>query len=235
MDTATNAATSLQGFASATLMSERGRYIVFEGGDGVGKSTIVHQLAKRNRQERGRQTYTLEEPDSVRDEKGKSLVPMSEIIGKIVKDGSLARTAFTNVALFNVARRENLLQAIEPALETGIDVFAARNFESTTVYQGFGQGQDIDEIWDEVARATSEKYMHPDHLFILDLTEEERRARLAGRGTDSDKDAFEKLGKSFNDKVNDGYRRLAALRGYPLISAARSVDDIVNDIWQRIN
>ena len=213
-------------------MSERGTYTVIEGGDGVGKSSIVHYLAERNRRERGVTTYTLEEPDSLRDEQGIALVPMAETLRTTIKAKEFGRSALTNVLLFNASRRENLLQGIEPALAAGIDVIAARNFESTTVYQGFGQGWDIDEIWRMVLEATSEEYMHPDHTIVLDLTEEERLLRLAMRDTDVNLDTFESMPNDFQIRVNEGYKRLTDLRGYPLVSAAATLEVVGDTVWR---
>lgn len=216
-------------------MSERGIYTVIEGGDGVGKSSLVHYLAEKNRLERGVQTFTLEEPDSLRDEQGVALVPIAETLRTTIKAKEFGRSALTNVLLFNASRRENWLQGIEPALTQGIDVIAARNFESTTVYQGFGQGWDIDEIWRMVLEATSDDYMHPDHTFVLDLSEEERLLRLAMRDTDVNLDTFESMPNGFQVRVNNGYKTLAHMRGYPLVSAAPSLEEVAEEIWHSMH
>jgi len=216
-------------------MSERGVYTVIEGGDGVGKSSIVHYLAERNRHERGVTSYTLEEPDSLRNEKGDALVPIAETLRKTIKAKEFGRSALTNVLLFNASRRENLLQGIEPALAKGIDIFAARNFESTTVYQGFGQGWDIDQIWQMVREATSEEYMNPDHTFVLTLSEHERLLRMAMRDSNAALDTFESLPSTFQVAVNEGYQTLAGMRGYPLISASPALEVVGNEIWQSIH
>jgi len=216
-------------------MPERGTYTVFEGGDGVGKSSLVHYMAERNRRERGVKTYTLEEPDSLRDENGIALVPIAEALRKIIKAKEYTRDPLTNVLMFNASRRENLLQGIEPALAAGIDIMAARNFESTTVYQGFGQGWDIDEIWRLVQEATSEEYMHPDHTFVLDLPEEARLLRLATRDSKAHLDTFESLPTDFQVRVNNGYRQLADLRGYSIISALPKLEIVGEEIWQQMH
>ncbi|RWZ78707.1 MAG: dTMP kinase [Candidatus Microsaccharimonas sossegonensis] len=216
-------------------MTERGVYTVIEGSDGVGKSSVVQYLAKRNRVERGVRTFTVEEPDSIRDEHGTTLVPIAEILRTTIKAKEFGRSALTNVLLFNASRRENLLQGIEPALAAGIDVFGARNFESTTVYQGFAEGWDIEEIWRMVLEATSEAYMHPDHTFVLDLPEEERCLRLAIRDSKTHLDTFESRPTDFQVKVNDGYRTLADLRGYPIISASPNIEIVGHEIWQYIH
>ncbi|HEY8886124.1 MAG TPA: dTMP kinase [Candidatus Microsaccharimonas sp.] len=216
-------------------MSERGTYTIIEGGDGVGKSSIVHYLAERNRRERGVKTYTVEEPDSLRDEQGNALVPISETLRTTIKAKEFGRSALTNVFLFNASRRENLFQGIEPALAAGIDVLGARNFESTTVYQGFAEGWDIEEIWRMVLEATSDEYMHPNHTFVLDLPESDRLFRLAMRDSKTHLDTFESRPTDFQVKVNEGYRKLAALRGYPIISAKPKLEIVGNEIWQHMH
>lgn len=216
-------------------MPKRGTYTVIEGADGVGKSSIVQYLAERNRRERGVTTYTIEEPDSLRDEQGKALVPIAETLRTTIKAKEYDRSALTNVLLFNASRRENLLQGIMPALAAGIDVISARNFESTTVYQGFAEGWDIDEIWRMVQDATSDEYMHPDHTFVLYLPEEARLARLATRDSHSHLDTFESRPTDFQVKINKGYRTLAELRGYPLVSALPELEIVGNDIWERMH
>ena len=215
-------------------MPIRGRYIVIEGGDGVGKSTIVHMLAQRNRLERGVTTFTLEEPDSIRDEHGIALVPIAETLRDTIKSKVFGRSALTNVLLFNASRRENLLQGIEPVLAAGSDVFAARNFESTTVYQGLAEGWDVGEIWRMVEETTSAQYMHPDFTFILDLPEPERLKRLVMRDSKASLDTFESRPTDFQIKVNNGYRSLSDMRGYPLISALPSAEEVTKTIWEKI-
>lgn len=215
-------------------MSERGQRIVIEGGDGVGKSTTMHLLAARNRTERGRTTYTLEEPDSLRDEQGNALVPIAEELRTLIKSKKIGRSALSNVHLFNVARRENLLQGIEPALEAGIDIFCARDWNSTTVYQGYGQGWGLQTIEDMVLAATSDAYMHPDHTFVLDLDEKSRQFRLASRDSNATLDTFESLPDDFQERVGEGYRLHAANRGYHLISAAPAPAEVADTIWQHI-
>ena len=216
-------------------MSERGRIAILEGGDGVGKSTVMQLLAERNREERGRRTFTIEEPDSLRDENGVALVPIAEELRTLIKAKKFARSALSNVHLFDVSRRENLLQGIEPALAAGIDIFGARNWESTTVYQGMGQGWDLDEIERMVLEATSYEYMHPDFTFVLDLPEKERLQRMAMRDSIATLDTFESLPTEFQMAVNNGYRTLADMRGYPLISALPSAKEIADEIWQHMN
>jgi dTMP kinase len=215
-------------------MPERGIRVVFEGGDGVGKSTIMQMLAERNRRERGVRTFTLEEPDSIRDETGKALVPIAEELRTIIKSKKYRRSALSNVHLFNTSRHENLLQGIEPALAAGIDVYCARDWDSTNAYQGFGQGWDLDEIRRMVVEATSEDYMNPDFKFYLDLPEDMRLQRLAARDDKAALDTFESMQDDFHLRVAEGYRTLARMNNRPLISALPSREEIADEIWQHM-
>ena len=213
-------------------MGERGMRVVIEGGDGVGKTTVMHLLAERNRKERGVETYTLEEPDSVRDAHGNALVPMAEQLRTIIKAKKYGRSTLTNVMLFNASRRENNLQIVEPGLSAGKDTYQARDFDSTTVYQGYGEGWNIDDIHRMVEEATSPDYMAPDYKYVLDLPEEERQRRVALRDNLSSLDTFESMGNEFHIRVAEGYRRLAHDKGLPLVSALPPAEEVADIMWR---
>ncbi|MAU34229.1 dTMP kinase [Candidatus Saccharibacteria bacterium] len=215
-------------------MSERGKYVVVEGADGVGKSTVMNLLAQRAHRELGVNYITIEEPDGALDMDGNQLVPVSEKIRAVIKDGELARSALTNVLLFNASRRENLQQAIEPALARGDWSFAARNYYSTDVYQGKAEGWPIEDIERMVLEATSTSYMQPDYAFILDIPEEMRLERLAQRGGRTDLDTFEKRPTEFQIAVGNGYRWLAKEKGIPLIDATAPAEEVADHVWHRI-
>jgi dTMP kinase len=215
-------------------MPQQGKYIVIEGGDGVGKSTVVHGLAAKARELLGVEVITIEEPDGAIDENGTVIVPISVELRKIIKAKEYPRDALTNVLLFNAARRENLLQAIQPALERGAWVISARNYYSTIAYQGHAQGWDITEIERMVEEATSESYMTPDHAFILDLEESERQRRVAKRAGRTDLDTFESMADEFHLKVAEGYRQIAIDKQAPLIDAMPPADEVIATVWNQL-
>lgn len=198
-------------------MSERGNYIVIEGSDGTGKSTVANLVAEQLRED-GREVIRVDEPDSAFDKAGEVLVPIASELRRIIKDGSLGRTALTNVLLFTAARRENWLQVSQPALEQGIDVVSARNYWSTLVYQGYGEGFDLNTITELTQLSVGERYMHPDYGFILDLNdEEERQKRIANRGALETPDTFESKGDDFQARLQAGYTSIARERHLPII------------------
>lgn len=215
-------------------MAERGKYIVFEGGDGVGKSTTMHLVADRIREHFGVEVYTVEEPGGIRDNKGDVLVPIADELRTIIKDRRLVRSAFTNVLLFNAARRENWLQVMQPALENGTWVLGARNWWSTIAYQGAGEGIDIESIKNEVENATSPEYVWPDLGVILDLDEIERAKRVAKRDDKRSGDTFESRPDTFQIAVREGYRKFAEENNIPLISTAQPPEAVTDEVWKLI-
>nr|AIA11073.1 Crp-like helix-turn-helix domain protein [uncultured bacterium]AIA11278.1 thymidylate kinase [uncultured bacterium] len=206
-------------------MQNRGRYIVIEGNDGTGKSTQVERLEKRL-VALGIQCSQIHEPDGV---------PTASKLRDIIKDGRLERDAWTNVLLFTAARRLNWLQDIQPSLEAGKFVVAARNWYSTVVYQGYGQGEDIDRIEQFTLDNISIDYLKPDLTIVLSMeAESSRTERIAKRESLERPDTFESMPDDFQKRVNDGYVDFAQKQGIEIIDASRSIDEVEKDIWNRV-
>jgi dTMP kinase len=203
----------------------RGKYIVIEGNDGTGKSTQVELLAAWLKEEKGVATYVMHEPAGT---------PISDAIRTVIKNGNLERDALTNVLLFTAARHENW-RAVREQLDEGAWVISARNYISTEVYQGIGEGFDIDTIHSITHQFTDDTYMNPDHTFVLYLEDEERLKRISGRGQLETKDTFESRDSMFQQSLNNGYSYIAKKYNFPLIDASRSIDDIQIDIREQIN
>lgn len=205
-------------------MPERGKYIVIEGNDGTGKSIQVNRLQQRLGG-MGLGCSQVHEPDGV---------PTAAKLREIIKNGRLERDAWTNVLLFTAARRLNWLQLMHPALERGEYVVAARNWFSTLVYQGYGQGEDIDRIEQFTLENIGEEYLEPDLTLILAVGDDVRSGRIAERGELADPDTFESMPDEFQERLNSGYIDLAKRRGFELIDASGSEDDVERIIWQRV-
>ena len=208
-------------------MSDAGKYIVIEGNDGTGKSTQVAKLAEYF-QSIGRTVCVIEEPgsdDPESDDPEKS-TPIANELRKVIKNGDLARSAAVNVALFSAARRELWREKIQPALERGEIVLSARNYISTLVYQGRGEGFDESEILRLTELFTDEKYLKPDVMVILSLSREKREERISMRGELKNPDTFESRGQDFQKKVDDGYLEIAEAYGISVISADGTIDEV---------
>ena len=204
------------------MMGSLGKYIVIEGNDGTGKSTQVAKLANYFR-ERGRPVCVVEEPGSDDPEKS---TPIADELRTVMKNGDLARSAAVNVALFSAARRELWREKIRPALERGEIVLSARNYISTLVYQGRGEGYDEAEILRLTKLFTDERYLRPDIMIILSLSHDRREERIAMRGELKNPDTFESRGQDFQEKVDDGYLEIAKDYDIPVVLADGNVEEV---------
>ncbi len=211
-------------------MSRPGQYIVIEGNDGTGKSTQVAKLADYF-QARGHVVCVVEEPGSDDPEKS---TPVANELRRIVKNGDLVRSSEINLALFSAARRELWREKIRPALERGEIVLSARNYISTLVYQGRGEGFDESEILRLTKLFTDERYLRPDIMIILSLSHDKRKERIAMRGELKNPDTFESRGQDFQEKITKGYLKIAKKYDIPVISADGTIEEIHDMLVSKI-
>ena len=103
---------------------------------------------------------------------------------------------------------------------------SARNYISTLVYQGRGEGFDESEILRLTELFTDEKYLQPNVMVILSLSREKRESRISMRGELKNPDTFESRGQDFQKKVDDGYLEIAEAYGIPVVSADGTIDEV---------
>jgi len=175
---------------------EKGLFITFEGIDGCGKSTQLKMVASHFEEE-GRQIMLVREPggtvigEKIReillDRKNDSMVPMAELF------------------LYEAARAQITEEKIRPFLEAGGVVLCDRFYDSTTAYQGYARqlGSDITTTLNEIATGD----LKPDITFIFDIDPKEALKRRMERAEEPDR--LEAMGTAFQEKVRDGYLKLA--------------------------
>src|SRR4030088_3672317 len=176
----------------------RGRFISFEGGEGVGKSTQIKTLAERLDAAKLRAIVTREPGGS----RG------AEIIRHLVLSGMgklLGPDAET--LLFAAARDDHVRTVIKPALNQGIWVLCDRFSDSTRAYQG-RLGKVAPEILNAMERVTIGD-LKPDLTLILDVPVEIGMQRAAARRGAGAPDRFEAEEISFHQKLRDAYRQIA--------------------------
>jgi dTMP kinase len=163
---------------------------VFEGPDGVGKSTQVALLADWLR-EAGQSPVVVREPGGT---------ALGEAVRTLLLHPSAAAApldALTEALLFAAARAELVRRVIRPALAAGSIVLADRFTLSTVAYQHFGAGVPRDRV--EALNAWATEGVAVD-LTILLTAAKPRRA---------DEDAMERREAAFHARVRAGYRKLA--------------------------
>lgn len=202
-----------------SLVNRPGRLITFEGIDGAGKSSHIDTMAAWLRQ-RGHEVLVTREPGGT---------PLAERVRELVLH--VPMDALTEAMLVFAARRDHLVQCIEPALARGVMVVCDRFTDATFAYQGGGRGFDLDvlgtlEAWVQVGR-------QPDLTLWFDIDAASAAARRAAARAP---DRFESQDLAFFERVIAGYAaRCAAQPGrFVRLDASRSRDAVWTQVEQHL-
>jgi dTMP kinase len=165
-----------------------GRFITFEGIDGAGKSSHLETLAAWLRGQ-GHEVLVTREPGGT---------PLAERLREMVLHDSM--DPLTEALLVFAARRDHLVQRIEPALASGVTVLCDRFTDASFAYQGGGRGFSLAvlnqlEVWVQQGR-------QPDLTLwfqALPATAASRRAAVR------EPDRFEAQDQAFFERVTQAY------------------------------
>jgi dTMP kinase len=177
-------------------VTDRGRFISLEGGEGAGKSTQVRALAAALR-ERGLDALVTREPGGS---------DGAEDIRELLLSGDEGRwDAHAEALLFAAARADHVEKTIRPALEAGRWVLSDRFVDSSMAYQGGAGGLGIETVRQINAFAVGDCF--PDRTLILTLAEGGARARAR------DEQGSDRIGgrpENYHQKVDLAFRMIAA-------------------------
>lgn len=206
-------------------MMSRGKFISFEGIEGVGKSTQT-QLFADFLASRGNAVLRVREPGGT---------PLGEDVRKILKFADYGKTmsAEAEALLFSAARAQLVREKILPSLAAGTCVVADRFTDSSVAYQGAGRGLGTREIAELNRFATGN--LAPDFTVLLDLDPAVGFARVRSRAVESadgKSDRMESFPRDFYERVRAAYLALAAAEParFCVVDAARSPDEIFEKI-----
>lgn len=172
-----------------------GRLIVFEGAEGVGKSTQLRRLASWL-ESGGRVVHAFREPGGT---------PLGDEIRRILLDPASEIAPRAEALLFMASRAQLVETLVRPALALGHDVLLDRFFLSTYAYQGVGRGLPEAEV--RQANAVATNGLVPDLTLFLTLPVAEGLARAEQRGA---RDRMERNADDFHHRVGDAFARFAA-------------------------
>lgn len=203
----------------------RGLFISFEGIDGAGKSTHIEGVAARFR-EAGRTVVLTREPGGT---------PLSEKLRELVLHEPM--DALTEALLMFAARREHLVQVIEPALARGDVVLCDRFTDATFAYQGGGRGFDwsvLGQLETMVQAMGQGAIRQPDLTVWFDLDPAIAAQRLASARVP---DKFESQPADFFAAVRSAYaRRVGEMpRRFARIDAAQVREAVWADVMRAID
>ncbi len=164
-----------------------GRFIVFEGGEGSGKSTAAAAVARRL-EDGGHRVLLTREPGGT---------PAGEVIRGLLHE---RLTPWAELFAFLAARAELVVTVIRPALERGEVVICDRFAPSTFAYQVHARG--LDPVIVRTANRAATGGLEPDLVVYLDI---DPAAGLARKAAESAAVATGLEGLEFHRKVREGY------------------------------
>jgi dTMP kinase len=201
------------------VSASAGVFIVFEGGDGVGKSTQVDRLC-RWLGDQGREVVRTFEPGDT---------PMGRLVRSIVLDPATGEISPRAEALLYAAdKAQHLYAVVRPALQRGAVVVCDRYVDSMIAYQGAGRVLEPAEV-EQVARWATED-LRPHLTVLLDM---DHRQAVTVK---ADKDRLEAAGDDFHTRTRQHFLALAAREPelYLVLSARKSRNAIAARIVRRV-
>lgn len=169
-----------------------GRFVVFEGGDGAGKSTQIALLSETLR-DQGHEVVLTREPGGT---------PLGSSIRELLLHGQEPVDPRAEALLFAADRAQHVQTLVRPALERGAVVLQDRYLDSSVAYQGAGRDLGAAEVARLSQWATRE--LRPDLTVLLDVTPQEGRRR---RGDEHDR--LEQEAEQFHARVREHFLALA--------------------------
>ncbi len=198
---------------------DRRHFISFEGIDYSGKTTQIN-LLQAYLQKEGYSVYVLREPGGT-------------VISERIRDILLDRehndmNERAEIFLYSAARVQLVSEKIIPLLKEGYFIIADRYADSTTAYQGYGRGLDLDMV-KQINNAATFGLL-PSITFYLEITPEKAQQRRLNKGVGADR--LEGAGIDFYQRVFNGYKQLAKeeAQRFRVIDATQSVNVIHQQI-----
>ena len=210
-----------------------GRFIVFDGGEGCGKSTQAAMLARRLVGE-GRTVLPVHDPGTTR---------IGGMIRKILLDPANNDMAMrAEMLLYMAARAQMMTELILPALSRGEVVISDRFVSSTLAYQLGGDGLTAEEI--RTVADVAIRHRWPDLTIILDMPTPQSMDRVRPKFTlfpddpaaGMEMDRIEQRSMTYHETVRQNYLNQAKLDAsrYRIIDAARPAELVHEDVYKAV-
>jgi len=197
-------------------------FITFEGGEGSGKSVQARALYRR--------LSRLAIPVLLTHEPGGT--PLGKKLGRWLRWAqNVDMSPLTELMLFNASRAQLVDKVIRPSLEKGVIVISDRYADSTTAYQSYGRGLDLDMV--RMVNNAATRGLEPGLIILLDIPAEKGLARKGARK----QDRFEQEELAFHQRVREGYLTMAAdePERWLVVDASQSKRNVEQIIWHRVS
>jgi dTMP kinase len=212
----------------------RGKFIVFDGGEGCGKSTQARLLRERLERE-NIPVQLVHDPGATR---------IGEMVRAILLNPDNTDMGMRcEMLLYMASRAQMMVEKILPALQRGEVVISDRFVSSTLAYQLGGDGLSAKEIRDVAEVAIKGRW--PDLTLIFDLPVEASQARVRPKFSlfpddpraGLDLDRIEQRSLEYHAQVRKNYLDQVKLdpKRYQVIDAARPVEEVHEDVVKAVS
>ena len=207
------------------IMNKVGRFISFEGTEGVGKTTAIAALGAQL-QASGIDYIRTREPGGS---------AFAERLRSILLDPATSIDDDTELLLLFAARCDHMQQVILPTLQRGTWVICDRFTDSTIAYQGYGRAHGDSVALAKIDTLVAQFILQlPELTLWLDLPVDEGMARAGKRSV---ADRFEQQASDFFMRIYEGFSALADQHPERIqrIDASGSSDEVNARIWQVVS
>ncbi len=204
-------------------------FIVFEGGEGAGKSTQARLLARHLSRE-GYSVVSTREPGGT---------GLGEAARRWLKTRP-GLTPLAEILLISAARAQHLKEVISPALNSGQIVVCDRFTASSVAYQGYGRGLELELI--HGLNKASTGGLEPDLNLFMEIPVKIGLARKKGGQGDVferdvfERDVFESEAVEFHERVRAGYLAMASEHPdrWRVVDGTLEKRDLAKQIWKGV-
>lgn len=202
---------------------KRGRFIVFEGIDGSGKTTQIKYL-KKHLEDNNKLCYETREPSDS---------PMGALIRQILT-GKIKTDNKAIAALFVSDRIEHILNPVsglKEKINSGINVICDRYYFSSYAYHSV----DMDMDWVIDANSICADILKPDYNIFIDISPETAMERIsAGRAQTELFETKERL-TLVREKYFEAFDKFSGKENILIIDGNKSPEEISNEVWEKIS
>lgn len=198
----------------------KGKFIVFEGGEGSGKSTMIEKIYS---------FLTANNIECIKTREPGGIKISEQIRSVILDTNNCEMDSKTEALLYAAARRQHLVEKVIPALDAGKFVLCDRFVDSSLAYQGYARGIGIDAIYDinKFAIGSNE----PDISILFDIDPIEGLKRI-NKDPSREVNRLDEEKIEFHEKVREGYNKILEIsdRKIVKIDASKTIDEVFDEV-----